>query len=77
MSTDTEADSEERLEKLASFQSVILKKALSFPNVKRVVYSTCSIHNEENEKVGWPLAMVSSSLSKLLLHAVSLYLIKP
>lgn len=43
--------SEERLNKLSSFQSVILKKALSFPNVKKVVYSTCSIHSKENEEV--------------------------
>ncbi|XP_067946485.1 28S rRNA (cytosine-C(5))-methyltransferase-like [Watersipora subatra] len=43
--------SEERLEKLASFQSVILKKALSFPRVKKVVYSTCSAHSKENEQV--------------------------
>ncbi|XP_067946116.1 28S rRNA (cytosine-C(5))-methyltransferase-like isoform X2 [Watersipora subatra] len=43
--------SEERLEKLASFQSVILKKALSFPRVKKVVYSTCSVHSKENEQV--------------------------
>ena len=48
---DDKPASEERLQKLSSFQSVILKKALSFPNVKRVVYSTCSIHSKENEEV--------------------------
>ena len=61
LTDDDESKSEERLSKLASFQSVILKKALSFPNVKRVVYSTCSIHDIENEMVN------------LLLH----YLIPP
>ncbi|KAA8909820.1 hypothetical protein TRICI_004353 [Trichomonascus ciferrii] len=40
-----------RLDKLAEFQYKIMLHALSFPNVKRVVYSTCSIHDEENEQV--------------------------
>lgn len=40
-----------RLEKLSKFQETILKHALSFPSVKRVVYSTCSVHKEENECV--------------------------
>lgn len=41
----------QRLQKLAEFQYKIMLHALSFPNVKTVVYSTCSIHDEENEKV--------------------------
>ncbi|KFM60195.1 putative methyltransferase NSUN5, partial [Stegodyphus mimosarum] len=50
--TDTEnSKNEERLQKLAGFQIVLLKHALKFPNVKRVVYSTCSITEEENEYV--------------------------
>eukprot|EP00731_Ephydatia_muelleri_P001094 Em0001g1094a len=40
-----------RLEKLSKFQEKILKHALSFPSVKRVLYSTCSVHKEENECV--------------------------
>lgn len=40
-----------RLKSLSSFQAMILKHALSFPKAKRVVYSTCSIHKEENELV--------------------------
>ncbi|KAH3670323.1 hypothetical protein WICMUC_004892 [Wickerhamomyces mucosus] len=46
-----EAYSEERLEKLSSFQFSIVKHALSFKNAKKVVYSTCSIHAQENERV--------------------------
>lgn len=41
-----------RLQKLAGFQIKILRAALTrFPNVKRVVYSTCSLYAEENEDV--------------------------
>ncbi|KAF2905767.1 hypothetical protein ILUMI_00410 [Ignelater luminosus] len=41
-----------RLRKLADFQAVLLHHALSkFPQVKRVVYSTCSVYPEENEHV--------------------------
>ncbi|PSN34151.1 hypothetical protein C0J52_10046 [Blattella germanica] len=41
-----------RLRKLAMFQFKLLTRALTcFPDVKRVVYSTCSIEPEENEAV--------------------------
>ena len=43
--------SEDRLAKLAEMQIKILSHALAFPNVKRVAYSTCSVTEEENEKV--------------------------
>lgn len=41
-----------RLQKLAGFQIKILRSALTrYPNVKKVVYSTCSLNPEENEDV--------------------------
>ncbi|XP_047971504.1 25S rRNA (cytosine-C(5))-methyltransferase NSUN5 isoform X1 [Salvia hispanica] len=40
-----------RLRKLAAFQKRVLEHALSFPAVDRIVYSTCSIHQIENEDV--------------------------
>ncbi|THV02847.1 S-adenosyl-L-methionine-dependent methyltransferase [Dendrothele bispora CBS 962.96] len=42
---------EDRLNKLASFQVMIIKHAMKFPSVQRVVYSTCSIHAIEDEHV--------------------------
>jgi putative methyltransferase len=41
----------QRVEQLARFQQTALLHALSFPAVERVVYSTCSIHQRENEDV--------------------------
>lgn len=40
-----------RLASLAQFQERVLNKALGWPRTERVVYSTCSIHVEENEAV--------------------------
>ncbi|GMG99143.1 hypothetical protein Nepgr_000983 [Nepenthes gracilis] len=40
-----------RLTKLAAFQQRALVHALSFPSVERIVYSTCSVHQIENEDV--------------------------
>ena len=44
-------DLKTRLAKLSSFQFQVVKHAMSFPEAKRLVYSTCSIHAEENERV--------------------------
>uniref|UniRef100_A0A8D2KSY8 NOP2/Sun RNA methyltransferase 5 n=1 Tax=Varanus komodoensis TaxID=61221 RepID=A0A8D2KSY8_VARKO len=41
----------ERLQALARFQRKMLVHALSFPALQRLVYSTCSVHREENEDV--------------------------
>ncbi|KAJ2916589.1 hypothetical protein MD484_g3801, partial [Candolleomyces efflorescens] len=53
-SVPTEEDainSDSRLAKLAAFQLKMIKHAMQFPKVKKIVYSTCSIHSIENEHV--------------------------
>jgi 25S rRNA (cytosine2278-C5)-methyltransferase len=42
---------EKRLWNLEALQRRMLLHAMNFKNVKRIVYSTCSIHEEENESV--------------------------
>lgn len=55
-------DKAKRIQSLANFQLVALKHAMSFPSVDRIVYSTCSVHDEENEVVvGKALAEVNLS----------------
>jgi 25S rRNA (cytosine2278-C5)-methyltransferase len=44
-------DEKDRLQRLAAFQTSIVLHAMRFPNAQRVIYSTCSIHAEENERV--------------------------
>ena len=36
---------------LSAFQVSVVLHALSFPSVNRVVYSTCSVNQQENEDV--------------------------
>eukprot|EP01035_Chromulina_nebulosa_P019940 gene19940-25906_t len=48
---DSEQKNVERLESLRSFQIQVIDKAMSFTTAQTIVYSTCSIHTEENESV--------------------------
>jgi putative methyltransferase len=46
-----EVNDPSRMEPLSNFQLVALKHGMAFPQVKRIVYSTCSLHEQENEGV--------------------------
>lgn len=48
---DSDSNLPDRLRALSAFQLRLLTHALSFPSVCKVVYSTCSVHAEENERV--------------------------
>ncbi|CAA0838040.1 S-adenosyl-L-methionine-dependent methyltransferases superfamily protein [Striga hermonthica] len=58
---NTDHADETRLQKLAGFQKKVLEHALSFPGVERIVYSTCSIHQTENEDVVKSVMELASS----------------
>lgn len=42
---------QDRLSRLSSFQFQVVKHAMGMPNARKIVYSTCSVHAEENERV--------------------------
>jgi len=48
---ETPTAQSDRLKRLASFQLMMIRHAMKFPSVTRIVYSTCSIHPAENEHV--------------------------
>lgn len=50
-SSDDQEEIQSRLASLAAFQLRCLNHGLRFPRLKRLVYSTCSIHSQENEEV--------------------------
>lgn len=48
---EIEGAQDDRLTKLAAFQLMMIKHAMQFPGVQKIVYSTCSVHAAENEAV--------------------------
>ncbi|KAJ8771240.1 hypothetical protein K2173_026128 [Erythroxylum novogranatense] len=51
----------ERLNRLAAFQKKALSHAFSFPAVERIVYSTCSVNQIENEDVVYSVLPLAAS----------------
>jgi putative methyltransferase len=47
----SEEDLKKRLEALSKFQLELLIHAFKFPSARKITYSTCSVHAEENEHV--------------------------
>ncbi|KID79992.1 25S rRNA (cytosine-C(5))-methyltransferase [Metarhizium brunneum] len=59
---ESEKDLAARLNALAGFQLTILLHAFRFPSARKVTYSTCSIHSQENEHV--VMAALNSDVAK-------------
>ncbi|KAG9485796.1 hypothetical protein GDO78_008729 [Eleutherodactylus coqui] len=51
LTEESGSDQDERLQALSAFQRRAVSHALRFPSVQYVVYSTCSIHQQEDEDV--------------------------
>ncbi|CAI5747402.1 unnamed protein product [Peronospora destructor] len=67
-----EEETAKRLQSLADFQLEALRKAFSFPQVERVVYSTCSIFQQEDEEV-----VAAALQSEENIHAARPFVLKP
>ncbi|CAI5700902.1 unnamed protein product [Peronospora effusa] len=67
-----EEETAKRLQLLAEFQLEALRKAFSFPQVERVVYSTCSIFQKEDEEV-----VAAALRSDENVHAARPFVLKP
>ncbi|RMX63957.1 hypothetical protein DD238_004845 [Peronospora effusa] len=67
-----EEETAKRLQLLADFQLEALRKAFSFPQVERVVYSTCSIFQKEDEEV-----VAAALRSDENVHAARPFVLKP
>lgn len=61
-------ETKERVLKLQEFQLSMIKKAFSFPKLKQLVYSTCSIHDEENEQVVEKALTLSDAFECVRVH---------
>ncbi|KCZ82465.1 hypothetical protein H312_00123 [Anncaliia algerae PRA339] len=61
---------DERLKALQTFQRKVLNHFLSLKSVDRLVYSTCSIHEEENEEV---VQYALANNKDFELHPISLF----
>lgn len=57
---------QKRLHALSLFQYTAILHAFQFPKVQRVVYSTCSIHQEENENVVQKVLEVANGAFELV-----------
>lgn len=65
----TEAEQQkERVLKLQEFQLSMIQKAFTFPKLKQLVYSTCSIHDEENEQVVEKALKLSKAFECVRVH---------
>ncbi|CAI5735121.1 unnamed protein product [Peronospora destructor] len=67
-----EEETAKRLQSLADFQLKALRKAFSFPQVERVVYSTCSIFQQEDEEV-----VAAALQSEENIHAARPFVLQP
>lgn len=67
---DVAEEDEARIDKLAAFQKSVLKHAFEFPEVERVSYSTCSVHEKENEEVVRDVMEAARAKGFKLFHAL-------